>query len=235
MRRRMLHRPSVRPVTGPQSSPVPPVVAALLRRPRTVVVVWVLLVLVGGGAAPVLFERLSASVGVVPGSESLLAARQLQSAAPSGGELYAVVDGREWTDPAVQSEVLEAAAAVRALPGVSAVITPYETQERSLVADDGRAVTLLVRFARDAPDATGDETVRLLRAIDAPRVLVGGGDLLDQEMDAQVADDLKRAELLSLPVVLVLLLLLFAVWSPPRCRWSWRWSPSPGPCWRSPP
>jgi RND superfamily putative drug exporter len=196
-------------VTRPQRSPVPTVVGALLRRPRTVVVAWVLLVLVGGATAPVLFERLSGSVGVVPGSESLLAARQLQAAAPSGEELYAVVDGREWTDPAVQGEVQEAAAAVRALPGVTAVVTPYEVQAPGLVADDGRAVTLVVQLARDFPDSTGDGAVRLLRAIDAPRVLVGGGELLDQEMDAQVADDLQRAELLSLPVVLVLLLVLF--------------------------
>jgi len=188
---------------------VPTIVALLLRRPKTVLAAWVLVILAGGLSAPLLFERLSGSVGVVPGSDSLVAARLLNAAAPSGGEIYAVVDGRASTDPALQQEIAGATAAIGALPGVAAVLTPFNTGERALVADDGRAVTLFVRLLPDYPDATGDATVRLLRAIDAPRVLVGGGDLLDQEMDDQVAKDLQRAELLSLPVVLVLLLLLF--------------------------
>jgi RND superfamily putative drug exporter len=184
-------------------------VTPLLRRPRAVIAAWVLLVLAGGLAAPLLFERLSGSVGVVPGSDSLVAARQLDRAAPSGGELYAVADGREWTDPALTAEVGRVTSQISALAGVEAVLTPYSTGVRALVADDGRAVTLLVRLEPDSPEATADEAVRLLRTLDAPRVLVGGGDLLDQEADDQVAKDLQRAELLSLPVVLVLLLVLF--------------------------
>ena len=188
---------------------MPSIVAVLLRRPKTVIALWVLVVLAGGFSAPLLFERLSGSVGVVPGSDSLVAARQLNAASPSGGEIYAVVDGRASTDPGLQDEVEGATAAISALPGVAAVLTPYNTGEQALVADDGRAVTLLVRFLPDSPDATADTAVRLLREVDAPRVLVGGGNLLDQEIDDQVAKDLQRAEVLSLPVVLVLLLLLF--------------------------
>ena len=205
--------PSRSPVTPIRKPVVPSIVAVLLHRPKTVIALWVLLVLAGGVSAPLLFERLSGSVGVVPGSESLVAARQLNAASPAGsgggGELYAVVDGREWTDPALQREVGGAASAVSGLPGVKAVLTPYSTGDRRLVAEDGRALILLVQLEPDYPSATQDEAVRLLRAVDAPRVLVGGGDLLDQEMDDQVAKDLKRAEVLSLPVVLVLLLLLF--------------------------
>ena len=48
-----------------------------------------------------------------------------------------------------------------------------------------------------------------LRRLDAPRVLVGGGPLQDREFEDQVAADLARAELLSMPVVLVLLLVVF--------------------------
>ena len=51
--------------------------------------------------------------------------------------------------------------------------------------------------------------MRELRTVDAPRVLVSGDSLLDDEMDAQAGHDLARAELLSMPVVLVLLLVIF--------------------------
>ena len=49
----------------------------------------------------------------------------------------------------------------------------------------------------------------ILREISAPEVLVGGGPLLDDEMDDQAASDLARAELISIPTMIVLLLLIF--------------------------
>src|SRR4029450_7468200 len=48
-----------------------------------------------------------------------------------------------------------------------------------------------------------------LRRLDAARVVVGGGPLQDEEFEDQVGADLARAELLSMPVVLVLLLVVF--------------------------
>ncbi|MPQ96571.1 MMPL family transporter [Modestobacter sp. I12A-02628] len=178
-------------------------------RHRALVVVW-LAVLVGGVlAAPALFGRLTAAVGSVESSESVQAAEDLWQAAPSGGQVYAVADGL----PADQlrPEVERVTAAIAALPGVTGVATPWTTGDPALTAEDGRAVALGVQFEpRDElAEGTVDEAVRLLRSLDAPRVLVGGGMLLDQEMNDQAAADLARAELFSLPVVLVLLVVLF--------------------------
>jgi RND superfamily putative drug exporter len=174
-------------------------------------------VLVGGFAvAPVLFGRLTTDVASIDGSESQRAAQAVFAAAPAGGEIYAIADGRRADTPGLRANIGRVAAQLSALPGVALVRTPWSgagpdgPPEPRAVARDGRAVGLLVRFA---PSAEGelaiDRAAHVLRTIEAPRVVVGGGPLLDDEMDAQAAADLARAELLSLPVVLVLLLLVF--------------------------
>ena len=102
------------------------------------------------------------------------------------------------------------------MPGVAEVRTPWTGVEAGEPADpravsrDGSAVALTVAF--DASPAGWDAVepaTEVVRGIDAPRVLVGGEDLLDEDMNAQAGEDLARAEMLSMPVVLVLLLILF--------------------------
>src|SRR5918993_1982098 len=82
-----------------------------------------------------------------------------------------------------------------------------------LVAADGRAVLVAVELAPGLGEDRFDQAVEAaeaeLRRLDAPRVLVGGGPLQDREFEDQVGSDLARAELLSMPVVLVLLLVIF--------------------------
>ena len=175
-----------------------------------VVTAWLAVVVAGAVAAPALFGRLTTQVGVVDASESAQAGRALFDAAPSGAEVVALVDGRPASDPGLRDSVADVARQVRAVDGVAAVADPWSTGDRRLVADDGRAVVVAVQFVPfEATDAALDEVAALLRTVDAPEVVVGGGALQDREMDAQAAEDLKNAELLSLPVVLVLLLVLF--------------------------
>jgi RND superfamily putative drug exporter len=175
-----------------------------------VVGAWLLVVVAGAVAAPSLFGRLTAQVGVIDGSESGQAGRDLYEAAPSGAQVYALVDGRPATDPGLRDSVTEVARQVRAVDGVEAVADPWSTGDTRLVADDGTALVLAVQFAPyEATDAALDEVVALLRTVEAPEVVVGGGALQDREMDDQAAEDLEKAELLSLPLVLVLLLVLF--------------------------
>ncbi|SNS60474.1 putative drug exporter of the RND superfamily [Geodermatophilus pulveris] len=164
-----------------------------------VVAVWAAVLVGGLAAAPALFERLDPSTGTVPGSESDRGARLLDEADADGGSISAVLDGR----PADAASTAALTADLEELCGVAAVTPP-------LPARDGQAVALSVTFD-DSPagEAAVDDATALLRAADAPRVLVGGGVLQDREMEEQAAADLARAELFSLPVALVLLVVLF--------------------------
>jgi len=181
-------------------------IAALsIAHKRIVVAVWLVLAAAAFAVVPGLFDRLTSDTAQIAGSESGRTRAAVQAAAPSSGELYAVVDGKPAT--ALRAGVTNAATDIAAIPGVAEVQTPWSGRavENRAIARDGNAVAIAVHFKADAVDGTGDKAVARLRAIDAPRVLVGGGGLLDDEMDEQAASDLARAETLSMPVVLVLL------------------------------
>ena len=177
------------------------------RRRGVVALVWVAVVLGGALAAPVVFERLTGQVGVVEDAESSRAARDLRAAAPSGGEVYAIVDGAP-ADTLLR-QAAPVLARVQEVPGVAGVACPPSAASPAGVASDGRAIAVAVRFEPgELPEGSIDEVARLLRSIDAPQVVVGGGVLQDAEMDDQAAADLARAELISMPVVLVLLVVV---------------------------
>jgi RND superfamily putative drug exporter len=149
--------------------------------------------------------------------------QQLARASDSGSEVSAILDGRDVRDPALRASVAAAVRDLRALPQVRRVVDPLAmpatgTRASSppasspLVATDGRAVLLRVELRDDLPgDSYHDavEAVRArLRAMDAPRVLLGAEDA-GQEFRDQAERDLKRGETVALPVVVVLLLLIF--------------------------
>lgn len=187
-----------------------------LRHRRWMLALWVAVLVAGFAAAPTMFGRLTTEAGSIDNSESQRAAQAVWQAAPSGEVIFAVADGRAATDPGLRASVDEAAARLAALPGVAGVTTPWtgvaagRAAHSQAVARDGRAVGIVVQLQPGFDGGPAiDAVVSALRTVDAPTVLVGGDPLLDDEMDAQAAHDLARAELLSMPVVLVLLLVIF--------------------------
>ncbi|MEV6485795.1 MMPL family transporter [Streptomyces sp. NPDC051576] len=184
---------------------------AATRRPLTVIAVWVLFLLLGFGLGTGVFGRLSDNVPEVPGTESELASQYLDRVDPVGETVTGVVEGVTVTDPAVRAQVERAVAEVRALAGVAAVPDPYTTG--GLTSRDGRALLVAVTFkgglSDDAEEHTMDAAADRIRQIDAPEVHVSGGPLLGEQIGGRAQEDVKRAELISLPVVLALLLVVF--------------------------
>ncbi|WP_193613629.1 MMPL family transporter [Nocardioides lijunqiniae] len=187
-----------------------------LRHRRRVLAAWAVVVVLGLALSPGLFDRLSSEAGSVDGTESDRASQLLRAADPQGPEVVAVLDDVPATSPATRAAVERLGSRVAAIEGVEEVLTPWTGlpagagPHAEAVGVDGRAVAVSVRVE---PTETGwealDEVESVLRAADAPTVLVGGETLMDSEMDEQAAADLARAELISLPVLLVLLLVLF--------------------------
>jgi putative drug exporter of the RND superfamily len=175
-----------------------------LRAPRRVVAVWALVLVVGFGAAGVLFSSLDADLDGSPGFESEQVGARLDELDPGGGEVMALVEGAP-----VDRAVLER---LGALDGVEAVHT--------LPSDDGRATGVSVELAaagddrgdtlsEDDHDALVETVAGELRSIDAPRVLVGGELLLDEEVGDLAERDAQRAEAVSLPIALVVMAIVF--------------------------
>lgn len=187
---------------------LPRLAAWCARHRRLVLLLWAAVLVGGVLSAPALFGRLSGDVGDIDGSESARASQLLWAAAPRGDTIAAVLDGRPAAE--LRPEVDRLAAEVGALPGVASVATPWSGGDAGLVATDGRAVAVAVTFEpTPAGDAAVDDAAALLRDAEAPRTVVGGGPLQDDEMDEQAARDLARAEVISMPVALALMVVLF--------------------------
>jgi RND superfamily putative drug exporter len=184
-----------------------------IRRPVLVIVLWIAIVGTGFGVGIGVFQRLVSDVGTVPGSESARATTRLAAAAPEPGKITAVVSGRPASDPAVRSSVDQAMADVRGMPGVAGVSGP-------LPASDGGALLIEVALRPQGATGTGVSVKATAKAAAArlervqaagsgTRVAVSGGPLTDSDFNTQAQSDVQRAELVSMPVVLVLLLLIF--------------------------
>jgi RND superfamily putative drug exporter len=176
-----------------------------VRRPLVVIVLWLAVVGAGFGIGTGVFGELVGDVGTVPGSESDRAQERLDDQAPRPETLTAVISGRPADDPALRESVAAAVAQVRAQPGVTEVTDPMPS---------GTGEALLVEVTLAPTDGDGDlaaaeAAAEPLRGIDAPEVVVAGGPLSDVEFNNQAQEDVARAELLSMPVVLVLLLVIF--------------------------
>lgn len=186
-------------------------VRAATRRPTTVMLLWGLFLLLGFALGTGVFARLSDNVPEVPGTESESAARYLDRADPAGESITGVVAGTAVSDPELRADVERTVADVRKVAGVAAVPDPYTTP--GLTAEDGQAlivrVTLEGGLDDDAEERTLDAAAGLIRQIDAPDVHVSGGPLLGLQMGERAQEDVKNAELISLPVVLALLLVVF--------------------------
>ncbi|WCN04327.1 MMPL family transporter [Streptomyces sp. M92] len=184
---------------------------AATRRPLTVMLLWGVFLLLGFGLGTGVFGKLSDDVPDVPGTESEVAAEYLDGLDPSGASITAVVEAAAVTGPGVRDEVGRAVADLRELAGVAAVPDPYAT--RGLVAEDGRALIVPVEFEGGLGDEAEQDAVAAaagrLHGIDANAVHVSGGPLLGEQLGERAQEDVKNAELISLPVVLVLLLVVF--------------------------
>jgi RND superfamily putative drug exporter len=189
------------------------------RRRVPVVLAWVLLLVVGLGAGGQVFGRLGGGGGLRDDAESVVVSDRLLELTGGGGGVTALLDGRPLADPAFRDELAAAVRDLEAVPGVRRVAGPSAPASGGgvvadpLVARDARAVLLQVQLERDLGGSGRDATVaaveRRLRAVAAPRVLVGGEAIAREEFQERAQRDLERGEALALPVMLVLLLIVF--------------------------
>lgn len=184
---------------------------AATRRPLTVILLWLLFLLLGFGLGTGVFGRLSDDVPDVPGTESERADQYVSRLDPTGETVTAVVAGEPVSDAALRAEVERAVAEVREIAGVADVPDPYTTP--GLTARDGQALIIPVTFEggldEDAEADATDAAAERIRQIEAPDVHVSGGELLGRQLGERAQEDVKNAELISLPVVLALLLVVF--------------------------
>ncbi|MFL5878501.1 MAG: MMPL family transporter [Actinomycetota bacterium] len=187
------------------------------RRRVLVVLAWVLVLGAGVGVGGEVFGRLGTGSGLRDDAESVVVSDRVARMSDSGAEITGLLDGRRADDPAFRAEVADAVEDLEAMAGVHRVVGPWAAggspPNNPLIAEDRRAVLVRVELETGMPggglDRAVDRVGERLRAVDAPRVLVGGDEIAREEFQDQAQEDLERGETLALPVMLVLLFLVF--------------------------
>ncbi|WP_314252502.1 MMPL family transporter [Streptomyces kutzneri] len=175
--------------------------------------VTALAVVAGGGVA----DRLGSGGWEDPGAQSTYAARALEREFPhSEPNLLLLVDAAAGTtgvdDPAVAAEAERLATALAAERGVVGVGSYWRTQLPALRSEDGRQALIVARVQGDEKTATAalDRMAPRYEGEHGPvRVSLGGPAAVQREVTRTIQEDLLRAELIALPVTLVLLVLVF--------------------------
>ncbi|RGD59020.1 MMPL family transporter [Kitasatospora xanthocidica] len=183
------------------------------RHRRWVLGLWAVVLVVGVLIGGRVFE------GSVAGASSASAEADrggavVAAADPAKGTVTAVVDGRPVDDPQVRAAVERATAEIAALPGVSSALDAYGTgpAPAALRSADGTASLVTVRMADTASTAQTDAVTQRLAALNGAggaQVTVGGDLVLQQEVKKQTEKDTRFGELVTLPLTLIVMVLVF--------------------------
>ncbi|MFF5935659.1 MMPL family transporter [Streptomyces sp. NPDC012508] len=184
-------------------------------RPRlsllVALVITALSVLAGSGVA----DRMGSGGFEDPDAESTYATQVLEREFPaSQPNLLLLVNAREdgVDDPAVAAEARRLAERLDAEEGVGGIGSYWGTASPALRSEDGRQAVIVARVEGDEK-AAGEILERIApdyRGTHGPvEVSVGGQLAVQHEMQTVVEEDLLRAELIALPVTLVLLVMVF--------------------------
>ncbi|MGW0872653.1 MMPL family transporter [Streptomyces sp. NPDC002740] len=178
-------------------------------------VLTVLAVLAGSGVA----ERLGSGGWEDPAAESTYATKALEREFPgSQPNLLLLVDAGEASvdDPAVAAEANRLTAGLAAEKGVVGVGSYWQAgaagAASALRAKDGHEALIAARITGDEKTMgeTLDRIAPALRGTHGPvEVRIGGGVAVRHEMQTIIQEDLTRAEIIALPITLVLLVMVF--------------------------
>ncbi|HXR61520.1 MAG TPA: MMPL family transporter [Solirubrobacterales bacterium] len=160
----------------------------------------------GGSVA----DRLDPYGAEDPATETVKAMERLEGAGLRVPSVVAVVADAPVGSPATERRVEALEDEVRRQPGVASVSGYYDTGSPAFVSRDRRSTYFVVALETTADkeeQEVGAEIADLLS--DREGVLVGGPAVAQEQVNKQVEEDLKKAEMLAFPLLFLLSLLFF--------------------------
>ncbi|MFD9408099.1 MMPL family transporter [Streptomyces sp. NPDC059989] len=195
-----------------------------VRHHRLVLVMWLVLLGAGLGAVGPVMDRLDRQPWSVAAHESVRGNRLMDGGRSFSGQIDAVVAGAPVADPGFQRELAAVRRDVSAITGVLSVTAPtgragQAGQDRPApgVSADGKAALISVRLERTLPDRVRESAERAVEsrlrriagAVPGLEVTLGGSDRARRAVAAQSLADTRRSEMITLPVTLAVVYLLF--------------------------
>jgi uncharacterized membrane protein YdfJ with MMPL/SSD domain len=161
---------------------------------------------VGGSVA----DRLDPYGADDPDTETVKATDRLEEAGLRGTAVIAVVEDAPVADPATKQRVMALEREVRERPDVASVTGYYDTGSRAFVSRDGQSTYFAVALKPTEDKAWQEAGAEIADELSSqPGVLAGGPAVAQEQVNKQVEEDLKKAELLAFPLLFLLSLLFF--------------------------
>jgi uncharacterized membrane protein YdfJ with MMPL/SSD domain len=161
---------------------------------------------IGGSVA----DRLDPYGAEDPDTETVKAMDRLEEAGLRVPAVIVVVGDAPVADSTTKQRVMALESEIRERPDVASVTGYYDTRSPAFVSRDGEstyfAVALKPTGDKALQEAGGDIAEQLA---DDPGVVVGGFAVATEQVNKQVEEDLKKAELLAFPLLFLLSLLFF--------------------------
>jgi uncharacterized membrane protein YdfJ with MMPL/SSD domain len=180
------------------------------RRARRVGLLAIAFFLLAGALGGSVADRLDPYGADDPETETVEARKQLQDAGLRVPGVIVVVDDAPVAAPATRTRIEALAAELRRHDDVKSVSGYYSTRSRDFVSKDGQATYLAVALKPiDDKDwqAAGGEIADQLEG--RPGIAVGGAAVAQEQVNQQVEEDLRTAEMLAFPLLFLLSFLFF--------------------------
>ncbi len=162
-----------------------------------------------------LFGKLTAGGFEDPNSQSAHAHALLDQ--QLGGSTADIVilmhsDAQSASDPAFASAATQLLSTLHARPEVASVTSYYSTHSARFLSRDGHETFAVVQLAATDQTAKDRDYKRLLPLIASPtlQISIGGNRAVNAAINGQVSADLEHAEMITFPVVGILLVIVFA-------------------------
>jgi uncharacterized membrane protein YdfJ with MMPL/SSD domain len=182
------------------------------RHPKKILAISLLMILVAIPAIPGGVNLLSPEGWVADDAPTLRAERVIEERFEAGGAqlwiIFRAPDGNI-TDAAALEDVERALAPLREHPDVEFVADYPTTGEEALLSAEGSQTAASVQLTSEAdPESTYNELRDLVQA-ESLEILWGGSAAANQMFNDTVARDLVVQQVVSLPITLVLLVVIF--------------------------
>jgi RND superfamily putative drug exporter len=190
----------------------------LVKHRKGAVVLFVVGILVAGGFGSLAFSRLDSAGYSDPNSDSYKVYEYLNDELKlSDPAAVIVVDSGsiDVTDPSIVEKGLALEKKIGQEAGVSKTLSYWTSGgEPTLKSSDGKAAFILVYGDSDPVSAQGQDLGELFQknydgAYDGLTLYAGGASVVGHAITEKISEDLKIAELISIPLTFILLTLVF--------------------------
>jgi uncharacterized membrane protein YdfJ with MMPL/SSD domain len=180
------------------------------RRPRRIGLIALAFFLLAGALGGSVANRLDPYGADDPATETVEAREQLQDAGLHIPAVFVVAENAPVAKPATRPRVAALERELRARPEVASVAGFYTTRSRDFVSHDGSSTYLVVTLKQTDDKEWQEAGGKLADDLAGrPGLLVGGGAVAQEQVNKQVEEDLRKAEMLAFPLLFLLSFLFF--------------------------